>query len=211
MQNKNVNRIPVLMLTLCALFAALMAVGAWISIPIFSIPVTLQLLAIMVCAALLPPRYALMSVCVYVLLGLVGLPVFSGFTGGIAKLFSITGGYIIGFIPAAWVTSLIITKWGREIWKQIIAMIIGVLICYLFGTVWFMLMNQQNVAAFNAGLNGKTEEEILAAGGLKSAYSLSQTLGMCVIPYIPFDAVKIAISAVLSKALWQPMKKILKF
>ncbi len=171
------------MLVLCALFAALMAVGAWISIPMSSgISVTLQLMAIMTCAALLKPTYAALSVLVYVLLGFVGLPVFSNFQGGAGVLLGVTGGYIIGFIPSAFVTALIIDRWGREMWKQLIAMVLGIILCYAFGSVWFMVSLKR---------------------------SLSQTLAMCVIPYIPFDAIKIVISMLLSKALYQPLQTIL--
>ncbi len=171
------------MLALCGLFAALMAVGAWISIPVSSgISFTLQLLAIMVCASLLPPMYAALSVVAYVLLGAVGLPVFSNFGAGVGILFGVTGGYIIGFIPAAWLTAFIISKWGREIWKQVIAMAAGVLLCYAFGSAWFMISL------------GRT---------------LMQTLSVCVIPYIPFDLLKIAVSVLLSKAVWKPFQTIL--
>ena len=204
------KRIPTMMLVLCAMFAALMAVGAWISIPVFSIPITLQLLAIMVAAALLPPTYATLSVVVYVLLGLVGLPVFSNFTGGVGRLFSITGGYIIGFIPAAWLTSFLVKKWGPAWWKQALAMVLGVLVCYAFGTVWFMLMNQQNVAAYNATLADMTETQLAEAGGRKSAYTLMQTLSICVFPYIPFDLIKIAISVALCRLLRKPMQTVLR-
>ena len=179
-----------MMLVLCAMFAALMAVGAWISIPIFSIPITLQLLAILCCSALLSPGYATLSVVVYVLLGLIGLPVFTGFTGGVGKLLSITGGYIIGFIPCAFITSWVIRHWGYALWKQALAMILGVAICYAFGTAWFLIMNGQQVAA----------------GTASKAYTLGQTLGICVVPYIPFDLIKIAISIALSRLLRKPLQ-----
>lgn len=175
---------PTLMLVLCALFAALMAVGAWIAIPMSSgISVTLQLMAIMTCASLLQPRYAALSVTAYALVGFVGLPVFAGFTGGAGKLLGVTGGYIIGFIPAAFVTSLIIHQWGRQLWKQAIAMVLGVALCYAFGSVWFMVSLKR---------------------------TLSQTLALCVIPYIPFDLIKIAVSLLLSKALYQPLMTVLR-
>lgn len=181
MQNK--KSIPAAMLAACGLFAALMAVGAWIAIPMASgISITLQLLAIMTCAALLPAGYAALSVGAYVLLGLVGLPVFSNFGAGAGVLFGVTGGYIMGFIPAAWLTAFIITRWGREVWKQAIAMAAGVVACYAFGSVWFMV---------------------------SLGRSLEQTLTVCVLPYIPFDCIKIGISVLLSKVLWKPFKQIL--
>lgn len=201
-------------LCLCGLFAALMAVCAWISIPIFSIPVTLQLLAIMVCAAMLPPMYATLAVVVYVLLGLVGLPVFAGFTGGVGKLFGITGGYIVGFIPAAYITSLIIhtcrfgaekSGWVRFV-RYLLAMAAGVVVCYAIGTVWFMMINRQTVNTYNEQLATMTDLQVEQAGGRKSAYTVGKVLGICVVPYLPFDAVKIALAAVLSMRLEKAVK-----
>ena len=178
------NRIPTLMLVLCGLFAALMAVGAWISIPMSSgISVTLQLMAIMTCAALMKPVYAMLSVLAYALIGLVGVPVFSNFRGGPGVLLGVTGGYIVGFIPAAFLTAWLIERWGRELWKQAIAMVLGVVLCYAFGSVWFMVSMHR---------------------------TLGQTLALCVLPYIPFDLIKIALSVLLSRALYQPMQTILR-
>ena len=92
------KRIPTLQLVLCAVFAALTAVCAQITIPIGAVPISLSLLPPLLCAALLSPRYAVLSMAVYLLMGLCGLPVFSGMSGGPGKLFGVTGGYIIGFI-----------------------------------------------------------------------------------------------------------------
>ncbi len=201
-------------LCLCGLFTALICVCAWISINIFSIPVTLQLLAIMICAALLTPGLATMSVLAYVLIGLIGLPVFAGFTGGVGKLFGITGGYIIGFIPAVYVTSLMIHRCrfakeegtGLKLLRYVVAMAVGVLVCYAFGTVWFMIINRQTVAAHNAEIATMTDLMQQEAGGVKSAYTLGQVLGICVLPYLPFDALKIALAAVLSLRLEKAVK-----
>lgn len=176
------NRMPIKKMVLCALFAALTAVCAQISIPLGAVPVTLQLLPIVLCAALMTPKYATLSNAVYLLMGLVGLPVFAGLGGGAGKLFGVTGGYLIGFLPCAFLTSLIIVKWGKEWYKMAAAMVIGVAVCYAFGTAWFM-----------------------ATKGL----GLMATLGICVIPFIPGDCLKIALAVVLAKRLEKPMKKIL--
>ena len=176
--------ISTLTLVLCAMFAALMAVSAWISIPMSSgISITLQLLAIMTCASLLPPVPATLSVLAYELIGLVGLPVFSNFGSGAGVLLGVTGGYLVGFIPAAWLTSFLISRWGRQVWKQFIAMVLGILLCYAFGSVWFMVSL------------GRT---------------LQQTLAVCVIPYIPFDLIKIALSCLLSTLLYRPLQQVLR-
>ena len=92
-------------LTLCALFAALTAVCAQVVLPLGPVPVNLALLPVMVGAALLPVRYAVTSAVVYLLMGLIGLPVFSRMTGGPGVMFGITGGYLLGYVLCAWVVA----------------------------------------------------------------------------------------------------------
>lgn len=176
------KRMPLRQLILCALFAALTAVCAQIQIPMWPVPVTLQVLPVLLCAALMDRRYAVLMTLVYLLMGLVGLPVFSGMGGGAGKLFGTTGGYIIGFVACALVTSLLIEKLGRSWWQQAIAMVVGVLVCYAFGTAWFMIL---------------------------SGRGLWESLTMCVIPFLVGDAVKIALATVLSLRLYAPMKKVM--
>ncbi len=174
------SRIPTAQLVLCALFAALTAVCAQITIPIGPVPVSLSLLPVLLCGALLETRYALLSMAVYMLLGLAGAPVFSNLTGGAAKLFGVTGGYIIGYLPCVALTAMLIRKWGRAYWKQCLAMAIGVIVCYAFGTAWFMVTKHTGLMA---------------------------SLSACVLPFLPFDAVKIALAAFLSLRLYEPMKR----
>lgn len=159
---------------LCALFAALTAVCAQIQIPMWPVPITLSLLPVLLCASLMNKSYAALAMLVYMLMGLIGLPVFSGMAGGPGKLFGVTGGYIIGYIPCAFLAAWIIGRWGRAYWKQCLAMAAGVLACYAFGTAWFMLTK-------HAGL--------------------WPSLTMCVIPFLPGDAVKILLAAFLGKRL----------
>ena len=174
------KRIPTLQLVLCAVFAALTAVCAQITIPIGAVPISLSLLPPLLCAALLSPRYAVLSMAVYLLMGLCGLPVFSGMSGGPGKLFGVTGGYIIGYLPCVWLASFFIHRtWNRMIWKCA-AMALGVLICYAFGTVWFMVLRGMD---------------------------LMSTLSICVFPFLPFDALKIILAAFLSDRLAKPLEK----
>ena len=177
------NRFPIRQLVMCALFAALTAVCAQIQIPMWPVPVTLQVLPILLCAALMGPRYATLMTVVYLLMGLVGLPVFSGMGAGPGKLFGTTGGYLIGFIACAFVAALLMDRLGRKWWQQVIAMAVGVLVCYVFGTAWFMLL---------------------------SGTGLWQSLMWCVIPFLLGDAVKIILAALLSVRLYEPMKRALK-
>lgn len=174
---------PVVMLVMCALFAAMMAVCAQLSIPIEPVPICLTLFAVELCGALLEKKYAAMSAGVYVLLGLVGVPVFANFKSGAAVLFGTTGGYILGYVLCAWVIAFIIEKWGREIWKQVIAMVVGLAVCYFFGTAWFMVL---------------------------SGRSLAESMTLCVIPFLPGDAVKIALAVVMSATLYRPLRQVLK-
>lgn len=85
-------------LVLIAIFAAMMAVCAWISVPVLAVPFTLQSFGVFMALLCLGGKRGTAAICVYVLLGAVGAPVFSGFNGGIGAIMGATGGYIIGFI-----------------------------------------------------------------------------------------------------------------
>ena len=173
-------RISTYHLVLCALFAALTAVCAQITIPIGAVPITLSLLPVLLCGALLSPGYAVLAMAVYMVMGLIGLPVFSGLAGGPAKLFGVTGGYIIGYLPCVLIEAVMIGKMGRAYWKQCVAMVVGVLVCYAFGTAWFMVTKGTD---------------------------LMTSLSLCVLPFLPFDAVKILLAALLSLRLEKPLQK----
>ncbi len=126
--------------------AALMAVCSWISVPL-AIPVTLQTFAVFTSTGLLGKWRATWAVLVYILLGAVGLPVFSNFTGGVGMLFGKTGGYIIGFIFFALVTGFLIERLGKRTPALILAMVAGLFVCYLFGTLWFMAVYAKTTGA----------------------------------------------------------------
>ncbi len=160
-------------LVYCALFAALIAICSWISIPT-TIPFTLQTFAVCVTTALLGTKRGLTTVLVYILLGLVGMPVFAGFTGGIGILAGVTGGYIVGFLFTALAVGIITAKLGKSVPVLAVAMVIGILLCYVFGTAWFMVVYAQSTGPV----------------GLMSA------LSWCVFPYLLPDAAKI-VAAIL--------------
>lgn len=161
-----------------AVFAVLIAVCSWISIPT-TVPFTLQTFAVFLAVLVLGGKRGTMAVLIYVLLGAVGIPVFAGFQGGIHIILGNTGGYIIGFIFSA------LFMWGMEklpgkkLWVQTLSMVIGLILCYAVGTVWFMV-----VYAKNSG-----------------AVGLLTVLGWCVIPFIIPDLIKIALALALSKRL----------
>ena len=105
------------------MFTALITVCSWISIPT-TIPFTLQTFAVFLTVALIGTKRSFISVIIYILLGAVGLPVFSGFKGGVGALLGPTGGYIIGFLFTALITGLILDKIGKKIWIEAVAMIL---------------------------------------------------------------------------------------
>ena len=120
-------------MVLCSLFAALIAVCAWISIPVFDIAFTMQTLGIFLSFGLLGGKRGSAAVLIYLLLGAVGMPVFSGFRGGIGVLAGVTGGYLWGFALAGPVYRLL------ERFGKLPAMIASQLVCYVCGSLWFYL------------------------------------------------------------------------
>ncbi len=123
-----------------SLFVALTAIGAFISIPIGPVPIVLQNMFVLLSAIILGPRWGLASVGIYLLIGLAGLPVFAGGTCGIGKLFGPTGGYLLGYLPAVFVTASISKTLGKKISSDIIAMVIGSLIIYAAGVPWLKIV-----------------------------------------------------------------------
>ena len=167
-------------MALCALFAALLTICAWISIPVGDGVITMQTFALFLALGVLGGKRGTITVGIYLLLGVVGLPVFSGFQGGLGALLGVTGGYIAGFLVAALVYWLI-TALGRD--KSIfrlVGMITGLLACYLFGTLWFQF-------------------GYLSYGGL----SFGVILMKCVIPSLLPDGAKLILAWLLASRLRQ--------
>ena len=119
-------------LTLSALFSALMAVCAWISIPVGEIAFTMQTFAVFLALGLLGGKWGTISILTYLLLGMAGMPVFSGFQGGFGVLLGITGGYLWGFLFSG------LAYWALERTGRLPAMLAGLGVCYLCGTAWFL-------------------------------------------------------------------------
>lgn len=142
-----------------------------LNIPVSPVPISLGTLAIFFAIAVLGLKRGTISVLIYILLGLVGVPVFSNFTGGAAKLFGPTGGYIIGYIFLALICGFFVDKWPKNIALHVLGMILGTAVCYLFGSAWL---------AYQASM---TLPQALAAG---------------VIPFIPGDLVKLAIAMLVA-------------
>lgn len=160
-------------LVMTAVMAAVICVLAPLSIPIGPVPISLTNLAIYFTLYILGWKRGTAAYVVYLFLGLMGAPVFSGFRGGFAHLFGATGGYIIGFIPMAVLAGLVIEK-SRSRVLQISGMILGTLIAYAFGTAWYCFV-------------------------AKSA--LVPALTLCVFPFIPFDLLKMVAATVAGPVL----------
>ncbi|MEG0546518.1 MAG: biotin transporter BioY [Oscillospiraceae bacterium] len=128
-------------LILSALFTALIAVGAFIKIPVPIVPFTLQFAFVLLAGLLLPKKFSLISVLTYIFMGLVGLPVFAE-GGGISYILRPSFGYIIGFAVAAYVIGFIIEKSATPHYKRLLtASFIGLFIVYFFGMIYYYLMS----------------------------------------------------------------------
>lgn len=172
--NKNKTRDIVFI----ALFAVLMAVCSWISIPT-AIPITMQTFAVFLTLNFLGGKKGTVSVCIYLLLGLIGLPVYANFTSGIGMLLGMTGGYMIGWIFSGLVMWLMEKLLGRKMWAQFVSMLAGLLVCYIAGTVWFMVVYAQS----------------------SGPVGVWTALLWCVIPFVIPDLVKLGLALWLSQRL----------
>lgn len=122
-----------------AFCAAVIAVLAQVMIPLALVPITGQTLAIGLVVTLLGKKYGTQAVCLYIVLGAIGLPVFTAFSGGLGVLVGPTGGYIIGFIPTAIIMGLYFEKFGYTYAHAVTANIIGMFVTLLFGALWLKL------------------------------------------------------------------------
>ena len=159
-----------------AIFAAIICIAAPFSVPLPGlIPISLATFAVYLAGALLGAKRGTIAVIVYILLGAVGLPVFSGFAGGFAKLLGVTGGYIIGYIPCALITGVFADmQSGKKALTMPVGMILGTLACYVFGTAWFIIFTGSHIVS---------------------------ALVNCVVPFLVGDAIKIAAATAISAPL----------
>ncbi len=178
MEETKTKKLKTLDLAYIGLFVALITVCSWISIATpWGISFTLQTFAVFCAVGILGLGRGTAAVIVYILLGLIGVPVFSNFNSGVAALMGSTGGYIVGFIFSALITGGIMKIFGKKTWIMAIAMVIGLIACYAFGTVWFIIIYTKNIESIG----------------------LATALGWCVIPYIIPDLCKIAVAIFITK------------
>ena len=156
-------------LTQVALGVAFLSVCAWIAIPLGEVPITLQTFAIFIIAGLFNIKCGIIALTVYLLMGMVGLPVFAGMTGGLGHIIGPTGGYLVGFFITVLITGIMIKHFGRKPTILGISAILGMILCYTFGTIWFC---------------------VVYAGGISSA-GVAAALIKCIIPYLIPDVLKL--------------------
>ena len=164
-------------MALCGLFTAVLAICAWISLPMGDTVITLQTFGIFLTLGLLGGKRGTITVLVYLLLGAIGVPVFSGFRGGLGALLGTTGGYIFGFMSTS-VLYWIMTSIKDTPRIRLIAMVLGLLLCYGCGSWWYMT-------------------RYLSSGQL----TLGLVLLKCVVPYLLPDAIKLALAWILTGKL----------
>ena len=167
-----------------AICSVLIIICSWISIPT-AVPFTMQTFAVFCSLNLLGGKKGTIAVIVYLLIGAIGVPVFSGFKSGYAILIGPTGGYMLGFIfmGLIFIAGEILGKGKLKI--RIAAMVIGLIVCYAFGTAWFMVVYTNNTGAIGLGT----------------------ALTWCVIPFIVPDICKMILAIFLSEKLRKELRR----
>ncbi len=166
-----------LSMTYIALMTAVIAVCSWITVPFGEIPFTMQTFAVFASLLLLGGKKGSISIFLYIVLGIVGLPVFSGMSGGLGVIAGPTGGYIVGFAGVCAVYLLFEKLFADKPYIKIISLTVGLAVLYIFGTAWFAV--------------------VYAKGAAGIIYAIT----VCVLPYIIPDLLKMAIAFGVSKAL----------
>ena len=156
------------------ILAAMICLLAPLSLPAGAIPISLATFAIYITACIVNVKTSVCAVIIYILLGAVGLPVFSSFRGGFHMLAGITGGYLIGYIPCAVIIGLLVGKFENKKWIYPLSITLGTAICYLIGTLWYMLQTDSG---------------------------FSSALTVCVMPFIIGEIVKIPVASLVGMTL----------
>ena len=164
-----------------ALFAAALCAVAPFAVTIGPIPLSFATLVIYITAGTLGWKYGTGSVALYVALGAIGLPVFSNFEGGFYKIAGVTGGFIIGYIFCAFGTGMIIRILGAKAYAYALGMVLGTVLLYTCGMVWFMF---------------------------QSGNPLGASLTMCVLPFLPGDAAKIVVACLAAPKLREALESV---
>jgi biotin transport system substrate-specific component len=155
-------------LAVTGILAAVICVFAPLAVPIGPVPISLATLAIYIVATAAGWKRGLAATALYILIGAVGIPVYSGFSAGFPKLMGVTGGYIWGYLLLALVAGALADRFSTRFWAYPIGMALGTLLLYACGTVWFMYV---------------------------TGNSLTATLAVCVVPFLIGDVIKIVIAS----------------
>ncbi len=170
-------------MALTGVMAALLCIAGPLSVPVGPVPLSLASFAVYLAGAVLGWKRGTAAVALYLLIGIAGVPVFSGFTGGFQKLAGITGGYLIGYLFCALITGLGVDNSrfpkARPVLPGALLMAAGTVVLYAFGTAWFVF---------------------------QSGKSLGAALGLCVLPFLPGDTAKIIAASLVAS----PVRKAIK-
>lgn len=172
------SRITIYEITTIAIMTALIAVCSWITVPT-TIPFTMQTFAIFLALELLGGKNGTIAYAVYLALGAMSVPVFAGMKGGVGVLIGPTGGYLFGFVFSCILYWVLEKKLRTNIIVHIAVLVLGLALCYFFGTVWFVILTHRTVG---------------------------ESLLLCVVPFILPDVVKIAVAYLLGDRLRRIIK-----
>lgn len=159
-------------LIVCALFTSIICIAAPFSVMIGPVPITFTIFALALCAFVQGSMNAAVSVFVYILAGIIGLPVFSNFKGGLSAIMSPTGGFVFSYVFVVLILGL--CKGVKKKRYVVLLCISALLVCYVFGVLWYMFM---------------TKSDAMTA------------LMLCVVPFVPFDILKLYAAYVVSKEI----------
>lgn len=173
------RQISVRQMSICALMCALLCILGPLAIPIGPVPLSLTLFVLFLSVEILGMKLGTLSFLLYLLLGFFGLPVFSGYAGGAAKLLGPTGGYLFGMIFCALCAGFFLERFPDKPVLQLLGMLIGLLLCYLFGTLWLRALLLPK----------------------KPGFGLWDALMMGVLPFIPGDLCKIGLAFWLGRRI----------
>lgn len=178
---------------LCGLFAAFTAVFSQISLPIGPVPISCSLIAVYLAGLFLPVKTAALSQLVYLLLGIVGVPVFAGFQSGAARLAGPTGGYLLVFPVIALILSLAMVIYDKKLARKPLAaraayivgaILVSLIVCYAAGTAWFTVF---------------------------SGSTFQKAMRLTVVPFIAGDIAKIVLCTVITLSARERLQKLAKF
>lgn len=171
-------------IALTGILAAIICLLAPFSVPIGAIPISLATFAIYIAACTVNVKISVCAVIIYILLGAAGLPVFSAFRGGFHIIAGVTGGYTIGYIPCAVIIGLFVSRLENKKWIYPASMVLGTVICWIIGTLWYMIQTESSFAS---------------------------ALAVCVVPFIIGDIIKISAASALGFTLRKRLSVFSKF